>query len=487
MSVYRANLLQIWLAIMALVIALLGFNAGQSYRALQELIENENRANTTKSVLRSIKEFYSAVQEAELGVRGYFLTEDESYLSIYFDSLDQIRTTLLLLKGYDYRVAGQAQRLAQLEELVVTHLSDMASFIEVRQSLDSRADSTLALSTNILQSHQWMQQFGAIVDDMESREYDLLEKQSRLATSSRESVFLNLMIATLVGVGLVLLIGVLVHRAMRYQQQETQRLERMVQERTLKLEQYSSELQRSNRELQDFAFVASHDLQEPLRKIRAFGDRLQSSYAEALGDGADYVQRMQKAADRMSRLVQDLLAFSRVSTSPNPFEPVALDDVVDEVLENLELKIADSGARIERDPLPRIEADASQMRQLLQNLLLNALKFVPPEVRPHIQIRCRELSPAGEIRQYQLQVCDNGIGIDPAYADKIFQPFQRLHGRDQYEGTGIGLAICRRIVERHGGAIDVISAAGEGARFVITLPATQTSRLSKTGPTETEA
>lgn len=225
-------------------------------------------------------------------------------------------------------------------------------------------------------------------------------------------------------------------------------------------------LEQSNRELEDFAYVASHDLQEPLRKIQAFGDLLRSKYAASLPEpGRDYIERMQAAAKRMQILINDLLAFSRVTTKAQPFVRIDLNDVAAEVVKDLEVRLHDSGGRIDVGPLPSLDADPLQMRQLLQNLAGNALKFHRPDVPPLVEIR-------GEVDgdRCRVTVTDNGIGFEEKYADRIFTMFERLHARSTYEGTGIGLAICRKIAERHGGEIRAHGKPGEGATFVVTLP-----------------
>jgi signal transduction histidine kinase len=252
-----------------------------------------------------------------------------------------------------------------------------------------------------------------------------------------------------------------------------------------KLKAYTLRLEQSNRELQDFASVASHDMQEPLRKIQAFGDRLKLKCAATLPpEGQDYLERMQNAAQRMQVLINDLLAFSRVTTKAQPFVPVSLSTIVHEVLSDLEVRIQQVNAHIEIGSLPTLAADPLQMRQLLQNLISNALKFHRPEVIPHIQIfsqPCHSegmtstISETEEPTFYQIRVADNGIGFDEKYLDRIFTVFQRLHSRSQYEGTGIGLAICRKIVERHSGQITASSQPGQGTTFIITLPTRQHS------------
>ena len=240
------------------------------------------------------------------------------------------------------------------------------------------------------------------------------------------------------------------------------------------VKEYANQLELSNRELQNFAFVASHDLQEPLRKIQAFGERLSLHLNEKLDDQSrDYLERMMNASVRMRAMINDLLSLSRVTTQGRPFEQVDLNQTIREVLSDLEMRIERSGGRVEVDHLPVIAADPTQMHQLFQNLIGNALKFhkqgVPPTVRVY-----REFSP--EERQVIICVEDNGVGFEEQYGERIFQPFQRLHGIGEYEGSGMGLAICRRIVERHSGIIKASSTLGEGAVFQISLPVTQPVR-----------
>lgn len=253
-----------------------------------------------------------------------------------------------------------------------------------------------------------------------------------------------------------------------------------------KLNRKANELARSNRELEQFAFVASHDLQEPLRKIQAFGDRLKVKCETVqLDEGRDYLERMQSAAARMQRLINDLLTFSRVLSSSQPFVKVDLAQITKEVLVDLEHRVEKTGAKIEVGILPTIDGDATQMRQLLQNLIGNALKFQAPGSKPEIKIDAQMVTrdqvqedaalpvtpdSKPEDKFCVLTVQDNGIGFEEQYLDKVFAVFQRLHGRGEYEGTGVGLAVCRRITERHGGLITAQSKPGEGSTFIVILP-----------------
>lgn len=230
-------------------------------------------------------------------------------------------------------------------------------------------------------------------------------------------------------------------------------------------------LERSNQELEQFAYIASHDLQEPLRKIQAFGDRLKTtSIAKLDADGLDCLERMMKSASRMSTLISDLLNLSRVKTQAEPFVPVDLNRVVQDVLCDLDSLVGRTGGTVNVDALPVINADPLQMRQLLQNLIGNALKFHKPDQAPVITVSCRIVEREDQVNLCHLTVADNGIGFDEKYLERIFHPFQRLHTNKEYEGTGIGLSLCRSIVERHHGQLTAQSVKGEGATFVVTLP-----------------
>ena len=200
--------------------------------------------------------------------------------------------------------------------------------------------------------------------------------------------------------------------------------------------------------------------------IQAFGDRLTTRYGQSLPEeGLDYLSRMLVSAGRMRKLIDDLLAYSRVATQAKPFVPTSLGEVLAEVLSDLELSIEQVGGKVDLGALPTIDADPSQMRQLFQNLLGNALKFHKKNEPPVVKIGANTGNGLCTIL-----VEDNGIGFDEKYLDKIFTIFQRLHGRQEYEGTGVGLAVCRRIVERHGGSITARSKTGEGACFIVSLP-----------------
>ena len=255
-------------------------------------------------------------------------------------------------------------------------------------------------------------------------------------------------------------------------------------ERTLeKLTHTNEELARSNGELEQFAYIASHDLQEPLRKVKAFGALLADEFGDKLGeDGGMYVERMGNAAGRMSTLIDDLLAFSRVTRRTEAFCTTDLKRIADEVVVDLEARIASSGGRVEVAELPSVEARPTQIRQLFQNLIANGLKFRRKDEPPLIRLGGRLLNGDGRPPRCEIRVTDNGIGFDPKHGERIFGIFQRLHGRREYEGNGVGLAICQKIALTHGGTIEAIGKPGVGATFVVTLPLAQEERRGEAAP-----
>ncbi len=244
-------------------------------------------------------------------------------------------------------------------------------------------------------------------------------------------------------------------------------LELRVRERTAELNAYMTKLEQSNQALQDFASIAAHDMKEPLRKVIAFGGRLRQKYEDSLGEtGNDYLHRMLNATERMQSLLAGLLDYSRVATASEPFKEVDLSDLIGEVISDLEVRIVKTGGEVHIGTLPVISADPTQMRQLFQNLIGNALKFHKPGEKPTVQVS----SVCNEGSRCEIVVADNGTGFDEQYRESIFAPFQRFHARSEYEGTGMGLAICKKIVERHGGSITAKSTPGAGSQFIVILP-----------------
>lgn len=255
----------------------------------------------------------------------------------------------------------------------------------------------------------------------------------------------------------------------RLAEQALRESEERYRQQSIELSAANIELKKTNQELESFAYVASHDLQEPLRKIQAFGDLLKTQQAAYLTEsGKDLLDRMQTSTGRMQALIRDLLTYSQVNNARQPFEPVSLSDIINDVINDLDDIIQEKQAQVVADPLPDITGSRFQLQQLFQNLLSNALKFQPAGNRPVIRIT--DVSSESGLT---IQVIDNGIGFDSRFKDQIFKMFQRLNATNQFKGTGIGLAICKRVVENHGGTITVDSILDQGTTFTIFLPSSR--------------
>ncbi|MEZ0540777.1 sensor histidine kinase [Fibrella arboris] len=249
-------------------------------------------------------------------------------------------------------------------------------------------------------------------------------------------------------------------------------------EQQQQLTQMNRDLLHSNESLQQFAYIASHDLQEPLRKVQSFSKMLGEQYAEQLeGTGLDMLTRVQSSARRMSELIRDLLNYARLTTEKEPMVAVDLNAIINEALIDLDLRIQETQPTIQIDALPTVHGRAVQLRQLFHNLLGNALKFQPPGQQPMVAVTCQLADSAtlpadlpARRTYWQIDVRDNGIGFHQQYTDRIFEVFQRLHGKNKYAGTGVGLAVCRRVAQTHGGNIAATSKLGEGATFTVYLP-----------------
>lgn len=474
-----------WIVLLGVIVFIITGNSFYVVSTLDELASLEARLFTTNRVINSVNTLHMAVLRAESGQRGYLLTRDESYLEDY-------NTTLLRIESLFDEVEISAQvsdlpdqdaKIKKLISLSRKKINEMVATVNLAKGGDFASAIELVTSDRGLLLYD---RFESIFTEIDNSERTVQgEHLANLMKLRRDSVN-TLIISGVTTAFLVIAIFVLLKMNMRenLRHQRTleninEELEYKISQRTQELQVYSDELARSNRELEDFAFVASHDLQEPLRKIRAFGNRIDDGYSDVIDErGRDFLKRMLNAAERMSMLISDLLAFSRVSTRGKDFTEVDLNDVVAAVLEDLEIAIEEADAKVEVGKLPVIQADKSQVEQLILNLISNAIKFRKPDINPLISIRSREpeeseLKGLHLINQFDwatITIEDNGIGFDQSFAEKIFAPFQRLHGRSSYKGTGIGLAVCRRIVERHNGQIKAVSEPDKGAKFYIIIP-----------------
>ncbi len=462
--------------VMALAVLVLFITGWQSYRAINTMVSTEARVSETKNILRAITDTFSEVQTVELGFRAYLVTGKEEYLAPYRVAVETLESRLSQLTSLKPEQPEQRARIEHLDGLIRQRLDNISTVVS---DIDNLYEAKLAFNEELSGKDQVLTEIRSLIGEMEDSEYLLLQEQALAARIARERVFVSLNITIFIASATLFTTFLLFYYMMRNKETEKLKLESLVEQRTEELQVLLTELERSNQELQDFAFVASHDLQEPLRKIRAFSDRLQSKFGDELGDGKDYLDRMHSAAERMSRLIEDLLEYSRVSTRGKPFQPVALNDVVNDVLQTLELGISEKQAQIDVGELPVIDADGAQLRQLFQNIIGNALKFVADDKHPAINISADLIKEPDtpDTDTCEIRISDNGIGFNMEYLDKIFTPFKRLHPKSRYTGTGIGMAICKKIVERHGGSITATSVPDQGTTFVVSLPVNQESIL----------
>jgi signal transduction histidine kinase len=469
---------------LAYTIALIGLLAFATFTLLgfRDTAQSSAWVNHTYQVLDKLEDCFSSLNEVESAQRGFLITRDNAFLSTYRKTIAQVERDENDLQRLLADNAVQLRRLAQLKELVARRVARLDEIIAMRALPNAKLKP---LVPRMQAGAQLRTQVRDLVDVMEKTERGLLE--SRLdATAEHGTIALVFFGATTIS-AILLLTGVfnlLLQLLRSFAESRDQQLtySSNLEQEVERTQIARRELERSNRELQDFAFVASHDLQEPLRKIRSYGDRMKRRLGSEIDElSLSDLSRIQNAAERMQVLINDILSLSRVTSKAQPFTPVDLNRVFDEVVEDLETRIGQAGAKVTRGDLPTMFADAIQMRQLLQNLIGNALKFAREGVRPVVRVENMATPPSG---MSGFVVTDNGIGFEDKHAEKIFTVFQRLHNRAEYEGTGVGLAICRRIVERHGGYILAKGVVGEGASFTVALPKANKKRNESQGRNE---
>ena len=466
----------------AAALVLLAANAGISLRAIGNVQNLQQRIAHTLRVKSELRNLVLNLLEMESAQRGYLLTDRPIFREPTDDARVQTETSLETLRVLVRDNPEQTHQLGRL----IQHVGDRVTQIERVDRAHAEGGNSAARDlVGTERGKMLMDSVMAVADRMEAHEDQLLQERQTAAADAQRDLSATIGVATVLALGLIFGIYLLIRGDLRRRESEAryirtlnEQLDARVTERTrdlgaanATLKQTIAELGRSNRELQDFAFVASHDLQEPLRKIRTFADLLREEHGPALPDEAQhYLDRMHEAASRMSRLISDLLAFSRLSTRARPFTRVALGTVVREALDDLDVTLRETGTSVEVGTLPTIEADEGQLRQVFQNLIGNAIKFRRDGVPARVSVRSVGLDAEGRV---VIEVADNGIGFDEKYLTRIFTPFQRLHTRGEYPGTGIGLAIVRKVIERHGGGVTARSTPGAGTTFVLALPAEQ--------------
>ncbi|HLA81236.1 MAG TPA: CHASE3 domain-containing protein [Thermoleophilia bacterium] len=422
-----------------------------SYRSIVTLVETADRVTHTHNVLKELEDLRSQLKDMQRSERGYVITGQARYLDAYHAALRTVHDKITGLRQLIAEIPEQHRDLDRLEPLVSRLVAELAEII------DTRRERGFAVAVKEIQKgegKQFMDEALQVIARMEGVEYRLLADREQAAkasatTARRAVIFGSAFAFLLVGVALFLILREL---------EERKRAQ-------AELAQQAQELARSNDELEQFAYVASHDLQEPLRMVASYTQLLAKRYRGKLDSDADeFIAYAVDGATRMQELINDLLAYSRISTIGSPREPTDCSGVLGRVLTDLKVAIEESGAVVTHGTLPEVMGDATQLQQVFQNLISNAIKFRGQEP-PRIHVSCER---SGD--DWLFSVRDNGIGIDPQYADQLFVIFRRLHSKGEYPGTGIGLAICRRVVERHGGRIWLESELGKGSTFFFTLP-----------------
>jgi signal transduction histidine kinase len=419
------------------------------------------------SILQEVAALHVDVRAAETGQRGYILTGERRYLAPYEQATGRVWDSF---QGLERNVLDPAQvnRLRHLRPLIESKLDELAQTVDLRQR--SFEEALALVRTDAGQ--RLMEEIDDAIVEFERAERDIMVSRTQrleqqAAWTSRVAALTGLLalVSTILG---VIWIGRQRANARLLEAERGFRrsLERQVEERTVQLTQV-------NRELDAFAYTISHDLRAPLRAMHGYANALVEDYGPVLPqEGHRFADRIVAAADRMEELIRDILTYSRLAREEVSVRPVALKTTVERVIADAELQIRETKAVVEvKHPLPDVMAHPPTLNQAAANLLSNAIKFVPRERTPHIRIRAEERD--GRVR---LWVEDNGIGIDPAHQERVFQPFQRLHGVESYQGTGIGLAIVSRSLERMDGHSGVISIPGEGSRFWIELRSAQKER-----------
>lgn len=469
-----------WALISTIVIGVIIINIVLAIKTIDELARTQKGLTNTGDVILSLDKLHILVLSAETGQRGYLLTENEEYLAPYKEALTLVANQIKKVEKLHSSIIGSQSKQTALLSLVEQKLMELTYTVDLAlNDKEKRAIKTVMTGRGKNLYSDIKQYFDDLQDtEVQHRNY-LYKKLDSIEKEAKFTFSISAITSFLLLIGMWVLIRVNNKNEQKYKyslEQQNIKLADEVKIQTKELTLYSEELSRSNRELEDFAFVASHDLQEPLRKIRAFGDRLMTSHASSIDEkGQDYLQRMYNAAERMSNLISDLLEYSRINSRGKEFSKVSLEQVIKDVIGDLEIAIEESSAIINTSKLPEINGDVSQLNQLFLNLLSNAIKFRKNDIPPVIDISYRENSVFDEVLKtenlwYEIIIKDNGIGFSQEFEDKIFIPFQRLHARNQYKGTGIGLAVCRRIVERHGGIISVKSEVDSGTEFSINIP-----------------
>ena len=448
-----------------------------SLYSYQQYGQDTGRVQHTYEVINSLDKTLSLVKDIQAGARGFVITNDSSFLEPYQAAIMSLPGQLNRLRSLMRDNKIQIQRVGQLDQLIKAKLA-ATQFRFNKGDLNPIRESKRRMDA--------IRQYTAVMTDTER---SLMEVRNRQANRSfRNTTILIFGLSLLTFVALIVF-----YRQLKQELARRQETEDQLRGYEVRLKEQVRQLEASNEELERFAFVASHDLQEPLRKIQSFATLITDRYGNLFNaESQVFMGKISQSAERMSKLIKDLLNFSRMTSNREKFKPVHLNTVVQHILDDEELRIKGLNVRVEVGSLPTLSAVPSQLEHLFANLISNALKFLRPDVQPLLRIQSRLVNGrayAGliEDRRYvEITVEDNGIGFDEKYLDHIFSVFQRLHGKNEFEGTGIGLAVCKRVVVYHHGFITARSQPNQGTTFVIVLPESQlTTDYDRSNSTET--
>ena len=445
-------------------IVLLGMLSFSAYHEVRESLEYAKSVERIHIIQHEAEQLGATLKELENSHKGYVFTKEDQYLNLIFASKEQISKLLASLQRKVKDNESQLFRLESFKRGFRKHIAFLNNSIRAIRTA-GKVDND-AVSKSQIQANQMLRDLSSF----QNYQKQLLSVRGMQKDQTDNEMSRKMFLFALFTVILLLVSFGLIFSELRKRITFQDELERKIEE-----------LKRSNSELEQFAYVASHDMQEPLRKIRAFSDMLLIRQRAVLNeDGKSTLQKIAKSSERLQNLINDLLAFSRlVNKNAQNVETVSLDILLSDVLKDLSMLTIEKNAIIEYDHLPTISGVSFQLHQLLLNLISNALKFSKNGIAPHITIRYRlllgskifnipEVKPF--LTYHEITISDNGIGFEQEYADKIFMIFQRLHAKSQFEGTGIGLAVCKRVVTNHNGYIKAESVSGHGATFTIYLP-----------------
>lgn len=452
--------------LIALLLIALGFVL--SFYSYSRYGDDSEQVNHTYQAIKELNLVLSSLKDVETGARGYVISGDSLYLEPYFVALRNVPFELANLQKL---ITDKPQRI----RLDTLEKQAQAKFAIASLQIENRTD-TRGLQSRLLLGKLRMDDVRRTVALMVREEEELTQIRNEQAQSSYQRTIVIIFLLAL----LTLLTLIATYNLLDAELTRRQTTEKQLRAYEEELQAHIRQLTTSNEELERFAFIASHDLQEPLRKIQSFAGLITEKNKIAFdGESGQFMAKITNSADRMSRMIKDLLDFSRVTSQDHTFKTIKLNEIVNRVLDDMELRVKGLDAEVKVARLPALPVIPSQMEQVFGNLISNALKYQKPGQKPLIRITTEPVDGAefpGLVPQKQyvkISVTDNGIGFDQKYVDTIFQLFQRLHAKTAYEGTGIGLAVCRRIVVAHQGYITAHSTPGEGATFVVVLPEKQ--------------